>query len=116
MRIVQRRFAVVLRLMCCCLLVSGLSGCGGATAGPARSTVAGMVKFKGEPVAHGQIRFTPDKGPFAQAEIRNGKYQVDYKGGVPARLARIKHIVLLGLVSGSPYSSCSGASCRECYL
>lgn len=90
MRIVQERFAVVWQVSCWCLLVGWLSGCGGSTAGPARATVAGRVTFKGEPVAQGQIRFTPDQGPFAQAEIRNGKYQVDYKGGVPVGSARVE--------------------------
>lgn len=90
MQMAQARFAVIFRVSCCCLLVGWMSGCGGSGAGPARTRVAGTVKFKGELVAKGQIRFTPDRGPFAQADIRGGKYQVDYKGGVPVGPARIE--------------------------
>ena len=85
------RFSQVATLVAAGLLCSSLIGCGSSVPpGPARSKVTGKVSYKGQPVARGQIRFTPENGPFAQADIRDGKYEVDYKGGVPVGPAKVE--------------------------
>lgn len=51
-----------------------IAGCGGGSG----SVVTGTVTYEGEPVAKGQITFTPadGKGPIAGGEIVAGKYRV----------------------------------------
>ena len=56
-------------------------GCGG-TEGPEKEVTSGSITFDGEPVVAGMIRFVPVSGPPVQAEIVDGKYHADYKGGV----------------------------------
>jgi len=67
------------------ILLTCLSG-GCGRDGPERVIVTGTVTYRGEPIEVGQIRFLPTAGteaPVSGAFIRNGKYVVDAKGGVP---------------------------------
>lgn len=66
-----------------------LAGCQGSD-GPPRSITSGSVAFDGEPVLKGMIRFIPEKGPPVQAEVIDGKYLADYKGGVPVGKSRVE--------------------------
>jgi hypothetical protein len=56
------------------LLTLLVAGCGGGSG----SVVTGAVSYEGEPVAKGQITFTPadGKGPIAGDDIVAGKYRV----------------------------------------
>ena len=50
-----------------------------------RVPVSGSVSYDGQPVAQGTIRFSPLKGqpvPLSAAQIKDGKYTADSKGGV----------------------------------
>ena len=64
-------------------------GCGHET-GPKRIPVEGEVLYDGEPVKQGMISFVPSQGPPVQTPIENGRYRVDYKGGVPAGTSRVE--------------------------
>jgi hypothetical protein len=68
-----------------------LAGCGGN--GPARAVVVGKVAYQGQPVADGEIRFTPIKGttgPLSVAKIVDGQYRADRLGGVPVATQRVE--------------------------
>ena len=56
------------------ILGATVAGCGDGS----RSVVSGTVTYEGEPVAKGQITFTPadGKGPIAGGEITAGKYRL----------------------------------------
>ena len=61
------------------------SGCG-ADRGPERVVVFGTVTHNGKPISEGTIRFLPvatSAVPMAGTDIRDGKYKVDGRGGVP---------------------------------
>ena len=56
-----------------------LAGCGSA-GGPARFDLSGTVTYAGKPLPAGYLVFSPDtsqgnKGPGAQADIKDGRYQ-----------------------------------------
>lgn len=77
---------------CVFLLVTALGGCGRGH-GPTRIVVAGTVTYEGKPVGQGQIRFVPVKGstgPVSVAEVVDGKYRADAKGGVPVATQRVE--------------------------
>jgi hypothetical protein len=66
-------------------------GCG-TGGGPERAVVSGQVTFRGEPVANGEIRFEPAQGTRANvcgASIRDGRYRIANKGGVPVGTYRV---------------------------
>lgn len=67
------------------MLMLVAAGCGDA--GPPKSTVKGKVTWKGEPVATGDIKFTPVEGgegiPTA-APIVDGFYETDARFGIAA--------------------------------
>jgi hypothetical protein len=68
-----------------------LSGCG--SNGPARAVVVGKVTYQGEPVADGEIRFTPVKGttgPLSVVKIVDGQFRADRLGGVPVATQRVE--------------------------
>lgn len=78
-----------------CLLASALAatllGCG--SSGPQRAIVTGRVTYRGQPVKEGQIRFFAIQGtkaPMNGAEIRDGLYTVDAKGGVVVGTHRVE--------------------------
>lgn len=74
------------------LLIFTIVGCG-RNEGPPRAIVVGMVTYDNEPIAQGQIRFVPAKGstgPVSAAEIHNGEYRVDAKGGVPVATQKVE--------------------------
>lgn len=59
-------------------------GCGDA--GPERARLTGEVKYDGQPVAYGDVVFTPDgskknSGPQGIAQIRDGRYDTGASGG-----------------------------------
>ena len=59
-------------------------GCG--RSGIERIVVSGKVTYQGHSIQRGQIRFAPtkgSKGPISGADIIDGEYLVDAKGGVP---------------------------------
>jgi hypothetical protein len=60
------------------------SGCGGGR-GPERVPVSGTVTYNGKPIS-GTIRFLPTAAtaaPMAAANVMDGNYRVDLRGGVP---------------------------------
>lgn len=69
-----------------------LGGCRRAD-GPERVIVCGTVTYNGVPVSEGDIRFMPvasSQVPMAGAEIKNGNYKVDGRGGVPVGTHKIE--------------------------
>ena len=81
-------FAAALGL--CCL--ASMGGCGGS-GDVERTVVSGAVSYDGQPIDDGTIRFVPTKGtqaPVAAAQIQNGRYSADAKGGVPVGTHRVE--------------------------
>ncbi len=81
------------RLFLCwvCLTTATLIGCG--REGADRVIVGGTVTYRGEPLSSGRIVFLPTKGTKATlsgAEIVDGKYTVDARGGVPVGTHKVK--------------------------
>lgn len=61
-----------------------LGGCSGGDLD--RVAVTGTVTYNGEAIPVGLIRFAPQvgtDGPVSGGQIRDGKYRVDTRGGVP---------------------------------
>ncbi|MDG1873935.1 MAG: hypothetical protein P8J27_08490 [Mariniblastus sp.] len=62
-----------------------LSGCGDTR--PFQATIVhGSVSFQGTPIQNGEIRFYPKdgtKGPVSGGPIKDGRFEVKTKGGVP---------------------------------
>ena len=78
-----------------------VAGCG--RDGPDRTVVSGAVRYRGQPVKEGEIRFYPLPGtetPMALALIRDGQYVADGLGGVPVG----KHKVEITAYSGGKAS------------
>lgn len=74
------------------VLATFLTGCGGDQ-GPERVVVSGTVTYNGKPIPEGDIRFMPVAAsavPMAGAEIKDGKYKVDGRGGVPVGTYKIE--------------------------
>ena len=58
-----------------------------------RVPVSGTVSYDGQPVAQGTIRFAPLSGqkvPLSAAQIKDGKYTADSKGGVAVGEYRVE--------------------------
>ena len=73
------------------LLLAAIISCG--KPGPQRAIVSGTVKYRGEPIESGMIRFVPlekGAGPMAGALIEGGKYEVNALGGVPVGRCRVE--------------------------
>jgi len=76
--------AVTFSLFACALMAMISVGCG--RSGIERAVVSGKVTYRGQPIQRGQIRFVPTKGnqgPVSGADIVDGEYLVEAKGGVP---------------------------------
>jgi hypothetical protein len=87
MSVCSKHLACVLMAM----LASCLGGCGGR--GIETVPVVGRVSFEGEPIKEGRIRFFPVEGttgPMTGAEIREGQYEVQNRGGVPVGKHRVE--------------------------
>jgi hypothetical protein len=73
-------------LLLACIGVAAIAF-GGCSKGKAdRAVVHGSARFAGEPVQAGTIRFVPVDGtatPPAAAQITNGVFRVEARGGVP---------------------------------
>ena len=66
------------------VLACGSAGC--TNDAPKRFRLTGDVQFDGQPIAHGDVLFTPDgakgnSGPQGIAQIRNGKYDTGASDG-----------------------------------
>jgi hypothetical protein len=64
--------------------VGAVAGC--SDDGPKRQRLSGSVTFDGQPIAYGDVVFTPDgakknSGPQGIANIRDGKYDTAAEGG-----------------------------------
>jgi hypothetical protein len=73
------------------VLLTWATGCGGSNI--QRAVVAGRVTLDGQPIERGFIRFFPIKGtegPMWGAQITDGSYRADGKGGVPTGTHRIE--------------------------
>lgn len=65
--------------------VAAVVGCS-SDDGPKRFRLSGTAKFDGQPIAYGDVLFTPDgakknSGPQGIANIRDGKYDTTAEGG-----------------------------------
>ena len=84
-------FVLPIRLV---FLLAGtlIAGCGGRS-GPQQHDVSGRVTFAGEEVAEGTIAFVPigeTKGPKVGANIQQGQYHIDRRGGPVAGRHRVE--------------------------
>lgn len=81
-------FSMKSRLMVAAIAVLfvGASGCGG----PQRGEMAGEVTLDGQPIQGGEIRFLPDLGPPAYAEIIEGRYCTPAAKGPGLGVARVE--------------------------
>ena len=76
------------------LAVVTFAGCGGDQYD--RSVVSGNVTYAGKPIEQGQIRFVAiedTKTPAAGAQIIDGTYRADHKGGVPSGKYRVEFLM-----------------------
>jgi hypothetical protein len=74
------------------LLLLALAGCG-RSGDLEMAAVSGTVTYQGKPIEDGEIRFAPTgdtKGPASAAMIRNGRYEVTARGGVPVGTHRVE--------------------------
>jgi hypothetical protein len=74
------------------LIITSLLGCGSSDQ-LQRVVVSGAVKFKGQQVEKGQIRFIPiegTKGPVTIDAIDHGQYTTKNTGGVPVGTHRVE--------------------------
>lgn len=73
------------------LTTLALAGCH-ADRGPDRVVVSGTITYQGKPLPAGSIRFVPLDAslPGAAANIVDGKYRADNKGGVPVGTHKIQ--------------------------
>lgn len=74
------------------LLTALVAGCG-STSGPERVTVQGEVTYKGQAVSQGRIRFIPlpdYEVPMAGGYVADGRYRIEFKGGVPVGKYRVE--------------------------
>lgn len=65
------------------LVLAGFAGCDSGSEG--RQPVTGTIKFKGAPLTHGRIEFSPQEksaGTMEGAEVRDGKYSLPVKSGL----------------------------------
>lgn len=75
------------------LMLISVSGCGGVRDAVERVVVTGNVTKDGEPVTTGRITLYPAEGtkaPSSGGEIKDGKYRIDAKGGVPVGTHRVE--------------------------
>jgi hypothetical protein len=86
----------VFATICCAIaplaLAVLLSGCSNDR-GPERVIVSGAITFQGKPVSEGIIRFMPVAGsdmPMGGADIKDGRYRVTGRGGVPVGTHRVE--------------------------
>lgn len=78
------------------MLVSMVCGCGRAKV--ERQHLQGSVTYKGQPLAAGQIRFSPTKregldGAIGGAEIKAGKYDTRAARGLAAPVGEVQVLV-----------------------
>ena len=61
----------------------------GCRRGPKLAPVHGSITYKGKPVPQGTILFTPENGPSATGEIKDGQYSLmtdnKWNGAVPGK-------------------------------
>ena len=76
------------------LFAVGLAGCGGGPGDEVkRVVVSGKVIKGGQPLSKGRITLYPiagTKAPTSGAEIKDGAYLIDAKGGVPVGTHRVE--------------------------
>ena len=91
-------------LVAAALLLSSLGGCDESESFD-RVVVYGQVTYLGKPVTSGQIQFVPlgeTEGPMAAAEIVDGSYRVEQRGGVPAGQHRVRIFGTTGAAPAQP--------------
>jgi hypothetical protein len=61
--------------------------------GPERIIVLGTITYKGKPIPDGTIRFAPvatSAVPMAGGDVKDGRYKIDSRGGVPVGTHKIE--------------------------
>ena len=87
------------------LLFAALAVVGCRQQGIERAIVYGTISFAGKPMPTGTIHFVPIEGtktPSAAAQIVDGKYRVDSRGGVPVGTHKIEIEAFRPLAPDSP--------------
>jgi len=67
-----------------------VAGCSGKSDEPVRAMVTGELKFSGQPIKEGMIRFVPENGPSSQGIISSGKFKIGDKGGVAVGACKVE--------------------------
>ena len=94
-------------LTCCNMLMIGVTFIGCGAEGPPKYDLSGAITYEGQPIAGGEVNFTPDAskgntGPGSFATIKQGRYETfDGKGviGGPHTLTIIAYQQMPGTVS-----------------
>ena len=103
------------------IVTAFLGGCGRST-DQEMVVVGGTVTYQGKPIEDGEIRFVPigdTKGPISSAAIRNGRYEVTARGGVPVGTHRVEVFafrVKSGRVAADSRGAAPGEPPKEQYL
>ena len=82
---------MTIRLLACALMAMISGGCERSEI--ERTVVSGKVTYQGQPIERGQIRFIPTKGNRGRvtgADIVDGEYLVDARGGVPVGIYSVR--------------------------
>lgn len=81
-------------------------GCG-APSGIEEAVVSGTISYQGAPLEDGEIRFVPikgTKGPANLGYIKQGKYSVTARGGVPVGTHRVEILSYRPDPNAKPYT------------
>jgi hypothetical protein len=81
------------RILAFVAIAIAIHSAGCSKGGLERVVVEGNVTYDGTPVANGEIHFYPTEtapGPLAGAPIKDGKYSVNNRGGVPVGAKRVE--------------------------
>jgi hypothetical protein len=81
-----------------------------------RVPVTGKVTFQGQPLTNGQIRFIPASGPVSGADIRDGAYSANQRGGVPVGPCRVEIEARRPMAGAQPDPVMGGKAREEQYL
>lgn len=80
---VMKKLSFEKKIVCCLLVLAGLTGCSGGESLPDLATVTGSVSLDGSPLPAANIIFQPQQGKTAFAMTdENGKFELMYNKDV----------------------------------
>lgn len=80
---VMKKISFEKKIVCCLLVLAGLTGCSGGESLPDLATVTGTVSLDGNPLPSANVLFQPQQGTTAFAMTdENGKFELMYNQDV----------------------------------